>query len=394
MAEGSTVPRPLILHVCTVPESLAFLHGQLGYMREHGFEIALVASSGPYAEVVARRERLPVHSVEMRRAITPLRDALAVIELVRLIRRLRPAIVHAHTPKGGLLGMLAAALARVPVRIYHMRGLPLETATGVRLRLLTLTERLSCALAQRVICVSHSLRAAALSRGLADASRLVVLGEGSGNGVDAANRFAPQPGDAALWETTRESLQVPFDAPVVLFLGRVVRDKGMNELALAWRTLRSRHPRAVLIIAGPEEPMDPVRTELLAELHADDRVRMLGFVLDGRPLLLAADMLVLPTYREGFPNVLLEAAAMSLPVVATSVTGCVDAVVPGETGTLVPAGDAAALAAALGSYLDSPERRRNHGEAGRMRTRRDFDPRRIWQALERLYSESLASPRG
>jgi len=326
--------------------------------------------------------------VPMSRAMTPGRDTVALLRLVRLLLRLRPDIVDAHTPKGGLLGMIAASLAAVPVRIYHVHGLRFTTARGLSRCVLRLTERVTCALATRVLCVSRSVADLALSDGVAPPDRTAVLLGGSINGVDATGRFsAPSLEEVA---AARAALGLPASARVVGFVGRLVREKGLVELWRAWRTLRDELPDLRLVVVGPIEPQDPIPREVLASLSSDPRVLMAGLQWDTPRYFRAFDVLALPTYREGFPVVPLEAAAMRLPVVATRVPGCVDAVVDGVTGTLVPARDAASLTAALRAYLVDPELRRRHGDAARARVVRDFDQERIWSALHLEYLEQAA----
>lgn len=380
---------PKLVHITTVPQSLIFLNGQLGYMRQQGLDIELISSPGPLLDEFASKHQLQAHAVEMPRRISPLEDLVALERLVSTLRAIKPDIVHAHTPKGGLLGMIGATLAGVEHRVYHMRGLPLETATGARKTLLTWTERVSCALAHEVICVSHSLRQVALDHKLCAPDKIQVILGGSGNGVDARGRFNPSKLDAQTRQEQRAHYNLPQDATVIGFIGRLVRDKGVIELQQAWASLRDRYPEAYLFIVGPFEPRDPVPDEVAAALKDDPRVVLAGFQRETPPLYAAMDMVVLPTYREGFPNVPLEAAAMGLPVVATRVPGCVDAVADGQTGLLVPAQDADALAKALRRYLDDPALRQEHGLAGRARTLREFDPALIWQGIYQIYAKRL-----
>jgi glycosyltransferase involved in cell wall biosynthesis len=217
-----------LLHVTTVPQALFFLRGQPAFMRGHGLEVHAVSSAGPELDQFAREESVPANAVEMRRAISPLHDLGAIAGLLRLLRRLKPEIVHAHTPKGGLLGMTAAALAGVPVRIYHLHCLPMVTSSGIRRVLLRMADRLSCALATRVLCVSGSIRDLAVAEGLVRPDRIEVPGHGSINGVDARERFIPGPESEAAGRAERGRLGIPGDAPTVGFVGRVVREKGIG----------------------------------------------------------------------------------------------------------------------------------------------------------------------
>lgn len=384
------VARMRLLHITTVPQALFFLRGQPGFMRAHGLEVHAVSSPGPELGQFSREENVDVHAVEMRRAISPVHDLGAIAGLVRLLRRLKPDIVHAHTPKGGLLGMAAAALAGVPVRIYHLHCMPMVTSRGVRRALLRIADRASCLLAHRVLCVSSSIRELAIAEGLVDAGRIEVLGHGSINGVDAEGRFRPGPESAAAGRAERARWGIPEDALVIGFVGRVVRDKGIAELADAWKGLRVLFPAAHLLVVGAVESEDPLPPGVMEALQADQRVHLTGVRWDTPPLFAAMDVVVLPSYREGFGVVLLEGAAMALPVVGTNIPGGREALVDGTTGLLVPARDATALESALARYLRDPDLRQRHGLAGRERVLRDFRPEVLWAALLRVYEAEAA----
>jgi glycosyltransferase involved in cell wall biosynthesis len=291
-----------------------------------------------------------------------------------------------------LLGTLAARLARVPVCIYHIRGLPFMGAAGVRRALLTYTERLACAMAGRVLCVSHSIRDVAVTHRLCPADKVAVLLNGSGNGVDALGRFDPEHSRDAR-APTREAYGIPHDAVVLGFVGRIVRDKGIVELVEAWHSLRDEFPNLHLLLVGFFEPYDPLPPAITRAIDADPRIHLTGRQADMPSLYAAMDIVVLPTYREGLPNVPLEAAAMGLPVVATDIPGCIDAIVHGRTGTLVPPRDAGALAVAIAVYVRGPEMRVAHGLAGREHLLAQFIRARIWEALRVEYVHLLETNR-
>ncbi|WP_197040086.1 glycosyltransferase family 4 protein [Mycobacterium sp. URHB0044] len=377
------------MHVTTVPGSLTFFHGQVGYLNARGMDVWALSSPGELLDQFAAREGVRVHGLEMPRRITPLRDMATIARLWRWLREVRPDIVNAHTPKGGLLGMVAAWLARVPVRVYHMHGLPLMTATGLKRRLLRWAEMVSCLLAHQVFCVSASLREAAVAEGLCRPDKMMVLHHGSINGVSADRVFNPAGVGATVRADARGRYGIPLDAEVVGFVGRVVRDKGLVELVEAWQTLRVERPELHMLVVGPFEPQDPLPPDAERLLRTDPRVHLTGINWDTPPLFAAMDVFVLPTYREGLPVSPLEAAAMELPVVATEVPGCVDAVQDGVTGTLVPPRDAAALTEAIRRYLIDPELRRRHGRSGRERVLKEFRQEDVWAALHVEYMRLL-----
>jgi glycosyltransferase involved in cell wall biosynthesis len=376
---------PGLLHITTVSMSLTFLQGQVQFMRERGFHVEALCSPGPETAGFEQNEGVHVHTVEMPRRITPWQDLEAVRNIVAVIRQTHPTIVHAHTPKGGLLGMIAAFVARVPVRIYHMRGLPLMGASGSKKAILWLTEWLACRLAHRVLCVSHSLREVAIGQGICPPDKIRVMAGGSGQGVDAMGRFNPANLPNGIRAEVRLRFGIPEDAVVIGFVGRLVRDKGIVELATAWADLRQRYPSAHLLMVGPFEPQDPIPASIRETLEADNRVHLAGMDWNTPPLFSAMDIVALPTYREGFPNVPLEAAAMRLPVVATRIPGCIDAVVDGVTGTLVAPRDPEALRDALGRYLSGEQLRAEHGRAGSDRVIREFRQEVIWEAIADEY---------
>jgi len=380
----------MLVHVTTVPETLGFLRGQLRFMQSRGFAVHVITAPGTALTRFAAEECVIPHAIPMRRRITPLGDIAALARLVRRLRALKPDIVHSSTPKGGLLGTVAARIAGVPLVVYHVRGLAYTGLRGFQRRLLKLTERTACALAHRVICVSESVRRELIDDGIGDTSKLKVLASGSSNGVAAETRFNPAQFSAEKRKALRREFGLPMDAIVIGFVGRLVKDKGVVELADAWAKTAQRYPGAWLLVVGEWEDRDAVPGRIRRELVGHPRVKMVGERLDVAQFYAMMDVVVLPTYREGFPNVPLEAAAMQLPVVGTSVTGCVDAVRDEETGLLVPVADSNALFHAISRYLDDDQLRVAHGRSARERVLREFTPETVWQALHTEYVALLA----
>ncbi len=375
----------ILVYVITVPQSLPFFIGHINYLKEQGVEVHVVSSPSEILREISTQRNITVHAIDMVRQISPRCDLVALAKLYRLLTTLKPTIVHANFPKGGLLGVMAARLAGVPSVVYGMRGLRFETGKGFRRGLLFSAEALSCSLAHLVICNSFSNRERAISLGLCRENKIRVLAHGSSNGVDAAGRFARRNLPPTIKEQIKNSYQIPQDALVVGYVGRIVRDKGITELESAWQFLKSRHSDIFLLLVGPIEGHDPVPPEVLDSLKRDPRVRLVGAVRETPPFYAAMDLLVLPSHREGFPNTPLEAAAMELPVVATRVDGCVDAVVDGVTGLLVPPRNGQALGEAIEKLLLDAKMRRQMGQAGRQRVLRDFKPERLWKEMYQEY---------
>jgi lipopolysaccharide/colanic/teichoic acid biosynthesis glycosyltransferase/glycosyltransferase involved in cell wall biosynthesis len=393
-ASAGPHPAPRVLYVLTAPFGLdRTLGGQLRYLRSAGFEPIFACSPGAALPRFAAAEGVCGHAVAIEREISPLSDLRSLWKLWRLARRLRPAISNVSAPKGGLLGGLAAWLAGVPCRLYTLRGLRLETAGGVKFAVLWAAEWLACRLAQRVVCVSPSLARRALKLRLAAPEKVIVIADGSSNGIDP-RLYAPGPALARRVRRLRRGLALAPGAPVLGFVGRLTRDKGIAELVAAYHRLRRRWPPLRLLLVGCFEAGDPVPAGVRAAVDADPGILVTGFVDDPAPYYQLMDVVALPTYREGYPTVALEAAAAGRPFVTTRVTGASDAVVDGQTGLLVPARDAAALAEALASLLADPERAASLARRARQRIVADFSRQRIWKALEQLYRDLLAREPG
>ena len=334
------------------------LEGQLAHFRDQGYEVIAVAAPGADLDFVAQRDRIQVVALPMEREIRPLADLVSLWRMWRLMRRLRPEIVCTATSKASLIGLVAAWLARVPVRVYRLWGLRLETTRGLKRRILALAEWISAACSHRVLSISDSLRTAFVACGFAKPEKVVVIAHGSNNGIDA-NHFAPTPYVQQAAKNLRSQWGVPDDAPVIGYVGRFVRDKGIVELVEAFDKIIAARPDAWLLLVGAYETGDPVPEEYVRRIAAHPRIIRPGWIQprDLPPYFGAMSVFAFPTHREGFGNVAVEAGAAELPVVTFRATGAIDAVQDGVTGTVVAIGDSPALAAALLRYLNDPELR-------------------------------------
>jgi glycosyltransferase involved in cell wall biosynthesis len=366
------------------------MHGQLADLERRGFEVTVITAPGPLLDQVEQREQVRVRGVPMRRDPAPVADCVSLLRLVRELRRLQPDLVIAGTPKAGLLGVVAARLARVPVVIYLLRGLRFEGAHGAKRLILAATEHVAGALSHRVFANSHSLRRQFVSLGCASPEKTWVPGAGTSNGVDV-ERFRPTDASRAWAAAERKRLGIPSSAIVVGFVGRFVRDKGLIELLEAFRQAARRIPELWLVLIGDFDATDPVPDETRRELEQHPRIRLTGFVAEPAPYYGVMDIFGFPSFREGFPNAPLEAAAAGLPVVAFSATGTIDAIVPGETGELVPIGDATAFSEAMARYALDPDLRQRVGAAAQARVGRHFKREVVWQSLADEYARLLAA---
>ena len=382
--------KPRLLHVVTSPMGAeAMLRGQLRFMRESGYEVCVASSPGGGLNRVATADGVTAFAIPMEREMSPLSDLVSLWRLWLLMKQLRPDICHVGTPKAGLLGGLAAWLAGVPHRFYTLHGLRLETAVGWKKTILSVAERISCALAHHVICVSESLREKVVGLGIVAASKTRLTAAGSANGVDIS-RFDQNALRQSGARRTRRSLGLPDQVSIVGFVGRLTRDKGIAELIEAFQSLEDRFPRLRLLLVGCFEKSDPLPAWVEKSIRDSSRIVHTGFVDNPSLLYQLMDVVVLPSYREGFPTVALEAAAAGKPIVATRVTGSRDAVVDGETGLLVPARNSSELAGAIGSLLEDKTRANQMGLASRSRAVREFQQEQIWEGLLALYQEALA----
>lgn len=366
-----------LIRVAAVPMSLdLLLKGQLRFLNEH-FDVLAVASPGEEHARIREREGVRTIELPIERTIALGRDLASLVRLYCLFRRERPWAVHSLTPKAGLLSMAAALLARVPVRIHTFTGLIFPWRKGPMRCLLKQMDRLTCLCATHVIPEGEGVKRL-LSGERVTRKPLAVLAHGNINGVDL-EYFRPSGRRAEI----RRELGIPHDAVLFVFIGRVTAEKGVRELLAAFETLRaetSATPVALALVGGHED-------DAAAGTNTPG-VFLPGFMQDVRPWLEAADVFVLPSWREGFPNALLQAGAMGLPSVATDICGCNEILKHGENGLLVPPRDEQALLAAMKTLRDSPEQRRRMGEKASSLVAARFDRSLVWDALLDFYRQT------
>jgi glycosyltransferase involved in cell wall biosynthesis len=381
--------RPRLVLAVNSSIALGFLQGQPEYFQNSGFDVTVLCPEKRSGEwEVARPDGVRLVEVPMEREISPVRDIRTTWHLWGIFRTLRPTVTNVGTPKAGLLGGFAAWLTRVPCRFYTLHGLRFETTTGFRRKVLIYAERLACRFAHRVVCVSHSVREKAIACGLVDRERAVVFGAGSCNGVDVS-RFEPTPERLRRAAELRSQFGVPAEAPVALFVGRLTSDKGICELFEAFQQIANRIPQLRLLLVGSFEDGDPLPEGVRQRLATHERVTLAGPVNDPAPYYAVADVLILPSHREGLPLVILEGHAAGKPVIGAAATGIVDLVVDGETGLLFPVGDASALAEAIGRLIEDKALARKLSLAGQEQVKRKFRQDLIWAALRREYLKVL-----
>jgi glycosyltransferase involved in cell wall biosynthesis len=385
--DGKRIAR--IAYVVTVDLSTKLIEGQIAFLAKNGFKIDVICSPGARLEAM-RQEGVTPWAINIEREISVARDCVSLWRLWRLFRLLKPDIVVAGTPKAGLLGTLAARLAAVNHVEYALFGLRFETTDGIKRRLLMATEWIACHVADTVRCVSPSVMARAIALGLAPEVSCMVIGKGTSDGI-AIDRFAFTAETETEANQVRLQFHIPPDALVLGFVGRITRDKGISELFEAFKRLQGCYSGLQLLLVGDHDDTDLIPGALRKQIESDPAIVRTGFVEDVERFYGVMDVMALPTYREGFSTVLVEAQSASVPVVTTNVTGAVDAIVDGETGLRVPAHDADALTSALDRLLRDGDLRRSMGAAGRIWVEKNFRQEDMWQKFLAHYHSILSS---
>ncbi|MDD5298967.1 MAG: glycosyltransferase family 4 protein [Gallionella sp.] len=379
---GARVEMKKLCFVATIPAVVhSFLKGHISACAEQ-WPVSIVST--PVDKGLLRDLDAQFIPLAIERKASPWRDMLALVQLVILFRRERFDLVHSIMPKTGFLSMLAAWLAGVPHRVHTFTGQVWASKRGLKRRIFKSFDKLIVLFATHIIVDSPSQRDFLAAEGVLPQGKGIVIGHGSICGVDA-QRFHP---DTQLRDAVRTELDISSDQTVILFLGRLNRDKGMLDLAVAFADIAAQHNDIILVLVGAEEDVPFTRIQEICGAHRD-RLRRVTFTPNPERYMAAADIFCLPSYREGFGQVIIEAGASGVPSVASRIYGITDAIEDGQTGLLFPAGDVAALTQALLKLIANRELRQKMGEAARVRALELFPSQKITREVLALYSGLL-----
>ncbi len=377
-----------LIRTSTIPWSLdLFCKGQLKMFSEH-YEVVVVSSPDKELKWIEEREGVKTIPLKMARNIELWTDIKALWKMIGVMRREKPYIVHSITPKAGLISMLAARICGVPVRMHTYTGLVFPTATGLKQKILIWMDKLLCACATYINPegqgVANDLRKFNITK-----KPLHIIGNGNVRGVDAEYWKKESTNEHKLTQNINEARNLQKESNnaepfTFVFVGRIVGDKGINELIEAFKRLKSNS--AKLILVGPyEENLDPVKTETKSEIDNNPNIVWVGKQDDVRPYYEQANAFVLPSYREGFPNTVLEAGAMDLPCIVTNINGANEIIIPEENGIIVPSKDANALYQAMQRFINEPELVAKMKRNARKMVIDRYEQKFIWGELLKVY---------
>ncbi len=383
-----TTHKKKLVRITTVPLSLdKLLEGQLRFMQQH-FEVTAISSEKVYLEKIGNREGVSTHHLEMTRQITPFSDFISLVKLTFYFLKVRPDIVHSHTPKAGIVGMAAAFLARVPHRFHTVAGLPLLEETGSKRKMLDFVEKLTYLFASRVYPNSNGLKEIILQNGYCKASKLKVLANGSTNGINTTY-FSNDHFSFAQKEELKARYDIQDTDFVFIFVGRLVTDKGINELIAAFKKLKINHPTAKLLLVGPlETELDPLLPQTLEAIENVKQIKAVGYQQDVRLFFAISHCLVFPSYREGFPNVVMQAGAMELPSIVSNINGCNEIIVPNQNGVIIPTKDEKTLLEVMIELMENKAYYAQLQDNARPMIVNRYEQQVVWQAILKEYKKS------
>lgn len=379
-----------LVRITTVPMALRYLlPGQMRFMKNNGFDVLMISADGKERAEVIKNEDCRHIVVPMTRRITPLQDLNCLFQLIRIFRQEKPDIVHTHTPKAGLLGMLAARFCKIKIRIHTIAGLPMMVEKGFKYHLLKFIEKLTAASANHVWPNSNSLLKYINSHHLADPKKLKVIGKGSTNGIDIYH-FDRSGLNNKLIKDAQKALHYSSVNQYLLFIGRLVTDKGIVELVNAFRAMQQTYPLLRLILVGNfEDTLDPLPTATIMEIESNPAIIHINWTDDVEYYMFLADLFIFPSHREGFPNVLLQAGAMGLPVICSRIAGNVDIVTENETGSLFECSNEQQMRSAIERAIAEPQLTKDRAVRLRQLVITDFRRENTWKKLFEAYKALL-----
>jgi len=379
-----------IVRITTVPISLQILlGGQLKYMQEF-FDVVGVSSPGTDLNQLIIKEGIRIKEVKMTRSMSPFRDMISLLKLTFYFLRENPQIVHTHTPKAGIIGMLAAWLSLVPVRLHTVAGLPLLETKGVKRLLLDTVEKITSACAISVYPNSLGLKDIIIKNGYCKTTKLQVIGNGSSNGIDTKH-FSIEAISVDTQIKIKSEHQIGNEDFVFIFVGRLVKDKGIQELIAAFVTFNETNPQAKLLLVGNEEPeLDPLDEQTRTTMQNHPAIRLTGYQSDVRPFLAVAQALVFPSYREGFPNVVMQAGAMDLPAIVTNINGCNEIIINEHNGLIIPPKNTQAIIKAMERLVKDKNLYLHIKAKTRESIVSRYDQLRLWKLIKQEYDNHLS----
>lgn len=374
-----------VIRITTIAGSLStLLKGQLRFMSDY-YEVIGIASQGEFLNQVSDQEGIRTIPVEMTRSITPIKDLEGLWKLYIIFKREKPFIVHTHTPKAGTLGMIAAKLAGVPHRIHTVAGLPLLETTGIKRKLLDFIEKITYSCSTIVLPNSYALRDIIVQQDYCSINKLLVIANGSSNGIDTEHYSTTKVTDESIIKL-RSKFNISKDDVVYIFIGRIVRDKGINELVEAFQSISETYTNAKLIVVGYKETLlDPISPSTELIMQNNRNIIETGNIEDIRPYVAVSNILVLPSYREGFPNVVLQASCMGLPCIVSDINGCNEIITNDFNGLIVPAKNSAKLKEAMLELYHNPNTTNDLAKNSRSNIIKKYNRTLVWEDLLRLY---------
>lgn len=379
-----------LIRITTVPQSLEkLLEGQLGYMSNY-FNVTAISSNEEKMQEIAKTEKIKTYTVTLTRKITPIKDLKAVYQLYKILKKEKPTIVHTHTPKAGIVGMMAAYLAKVPNRLHTVAGMPLLIATGKKRKLLDFVEKLTYKFATMVYPNSYGLRDIIVDLKFTNLKKLKVIANGSSNGIDTEH-FNPDLFTEEDKQNLKEQLGIKNTDLVFIFVGRIVGDKGVNELVQAFEQLSKENKNIKLLLVGSEEKeLDPLKEETLQVIANNKKIIRTGFQKDVRPYFAISNALVFPSYREGFPNVVMQASAMKTPAIVSDINGCNEIIKEGVNGVIIPVKNTEVLYEKMKGFTDKPnEELIKMGDISRKEIVSKYKRNVVWEALLNEYKNLI-----